>query len=86
MGVTRNTVINWEKGLYRPDTSLFPKLCKELGITLDDIFDIPSEDRFSDYERMLIKTRRKISPFGQRIIDHMILKIYEEEKEVPKDC
>ena len=79
MNVTRNTVINWEAGKYRPDADLFPGLCDILEITLNDLFGIHPEDRFTLHERSLIDQYRRISRGGQRIIDHMISDILDEQ-------
>ncbi|HAE44618.1 MAG TPA: hypothetical protein DCG37_03320 [Lachnospiraceae bacterium] len=81
MNVTRNSVINWESGKYRPDADLFPKLCNILGITMTDLFGLqPSRnDLFSVHEQNLIHQYRMISPVSQRIVDRMIGSILEEE-------
>lgn len=79
MNVTRNTVINWEAGKYRPDADLFPGLCDILEITLNDLFGIHPEDRFTLHERSLIDQYRRISRGGQRIIDHVISDILDEQ-------
>ena len=79
MNVTRNTVINWEAGKYRPDADLFPGLCEILEITLNDLFGIHPEDRFTPHERSLIDQYRRISRGGQRVIDHMISDILDEQ-------
>ena len=81
LGVTRNTVINWEAGKYRPDADLFPPLCKILGITLNDLFGIKSgpADTLSQHERELIFHYRLISPLSQRIVDRMLVSIFDEE-------
>ena len=82
LNVTRNTVINWESGRYRPDADLFPQLCGILGITLNDLFGIPSGPAggFSVHEQDLIRQYRMISPVGRRIVDRMLDGILEEEK------
>ena len=81
LGVTRNTVINWEAGKYRPDADLFPKLCALLGITLNDLFGISigETDLLSVRERSMISRYRMISPVSQRIVDRMINDILDEE-------
>ena len=38
LGVTRNTVVNWEGGKYRPDIDLLLPLCDVFGITLYELF------------------------------------------------
>ncbi len=37
LGVSDRTISNWENGRNMPDLSLFKPLCKELGITLNDL-------------------------------------------------
>lgn len=47
LGVSKNAVSKWERGLNLPDAALMPELCKILGITLNEFFsgeDIMSED------------------------------------------
>lgn len=81
LNVTRNSVVNWEAGKYRPDADLFPTLCSLLGITLNDLFGIAPgpADTFSNHERSLIRSYRLISPVSQRIVDRMVDSILEEE-------
>ena len=79
MNVTRNTVLNWEKGKYRPDPDLFPELCDFLGISLNDLFGIHPEERITPHERILIDQYRRISAGGQRIVDRMIHDMLDEE-------
>jgi len=81
MNVTRNSVINWEAGKYRPDADLFPKLCHILGISLNDLFGLQpgTAESVSMHEQELIRQYRMISPVSQRIVDRMIGSILEEE-------
>lgn len=81
LNVTRNTVINWEAGKYRPDADLFPPLCRILQITLNDLFGINPgpADNLSVEERSMIHQYRLISPVSQRIVDRMIRSILDEE-------
>jgi len=81
LGVTRNTVINWEAGKYRPDADLFPTLCTLLGITLNDLFGISigAADLLSSREQNMIRQYRMISPVSQRVVDRMISSILDEE-------
>lgn len=37
MGVTEKSISNWENGRNMPDLSLFKPLCKELGISINDL-------------------------------------------------
>lgn len=79
MNVTRNTVINWEAGRYKPDADLFPGLCDILEISLNDLFGIHPEERYTPHERSLIDQYRRISKGGRRIIDHVIADVLDEE-------
>lgn len=38
MGVSKNAVSKWERGLNLPDASIMPELCKILDITLNELF------------------------------------------------
>ena len=79
LDVTRNTVVNWEAGRYRPDADLFPPLCDFLGITLNDLFGIRPKEMFTPHEKTLIDKYRKVSPAGRRIISRIIDDILDEE-------
>jgi DNA-binding XRE family transcriptional regulator len=80
LNVTRNTVVNWEGGKYRPDIDLLLPLCEIFGITLYELFG--TEDRslgISSHEKDLLKQYRQISPLSQRIVDRMVdIILYEE--------
>ena len=79
--VTRNTVINWESGHYRPDADLFPQLCRILGITLNDLFGIaPGQaEAISAQEQRLIHQYRLLRPLSRRVVERMLEDILEEE-------
>ncbi|MDO4804520.1 MAG: XRE family transcriptional regulator [Lachnospiraceae bacterium] len=82
LGVTRNTVVNWEGGKYRPDIDLLLPLCDIFGITLYELFG--TEDlslEISSHENDLLKQYRQISPLSQRIVDRMVDCILYEESE-----
>ena len=81
MNVSRNTVINWEAGKYRPDADLFPKLCSILHISLDELFGLSPAAPLSVSEKewTLLERYRQISPVGRRVVDSMVSNILEEE-------
>lgn len=79
LNVSRNTVVNWEAGRYRPDTDLFPELCDILGISLNDLFGIHPEERVTPHEKTLLDQYRQLSPGGQRIIFRIIHDMLDEE-------
>ena len=43
LGISGNTVCNWENGRGRPDLNLIPPLCAVLGISLADLFGAEEE-------------------------------------------
>lgn len=81
MNVSRNTVINWEAGKYRPDADLFPKLCSVLNISLNELFGLSPAAPLavSDSEWKLLEHYRQISPVGRRVVDHIVRNILDEE-------
>ena len=82
LGVTRNTVVNWEGGKYRPDIDLLLPLCDVFGITLYELFG--TEDRslgISSHEKGLLEYYRQVSPLSQRIVSRMLADILHEESE-----
>lgn len=44
LGVSRNTVIGWERNTARPDIETIQALTKTLGIPLYELFDLPSKE------------------------------------------
>ncbi len=40
MGLTRNTVLNWEAGKYRPESNLISGLCEELHMPVTELFGL----------------------------------------------
>lgn len=81
MNVSRNTVINWEAGKYRPDADLFPKLCSVLHISLNELFGLSpaASISVSGHEWSLLEQYRQISPVGRRVVDCLISDILKEE-------
>ena len=82
LGVTRNTVVNWEGGKYRPDIDLLLPLCDVFGITLYELFGTEDRSRgISSHEKGLLEYYRQISPLNQRIVSRMLADILHEESE-----
>ena len=42
LGIISNAVSNWENGRSRPDIASLPKICQILGVTMDELFDLPA--------------------------------------------
>ncbi|MBR2527089.1 MAG: LexA family transcriptional regulator [Blautia sp.] len=82
LGVTRNTVVNWEGGKYRPDIDLLLPLCSIFGITLYELFGTQEHSLgITSHEKDLLDQYRKISPLSRRIVDRMVGSILYEESE-----
>ena len=70
LGLSANTVSNWERGRARPDVNLLPAICKALDITLYELYgETPPDAFFSDRERQLAAEYRQLSPGNQYVID-----------------
>lgn len=77
LGVSRNTVINWEQNRFRPETRMVPELCSFLSITVSQLFGDASENSISEQE--LINNYRQLSTAGQNIARKTIELILDEE-------
>ena len=53
IGVIGNAVCNWENGNSRPDITLLPRICEALGITMNELFDIPAPHVSPEMEKLL---------------------------------
>ena len=54
MGVSINAVSKWERGLSFPDVSLLKKLCKELGISVEELINGEEDKSEEAKERAII--------------------------------
>lgn len=87
IGITGNSVSNWENGRSRPDVNLLPAICKVLGITLYELFDVVDPNLVvTDAQYDFIKRYDALSPGHRFAVDNMIdnLSRIEEAKDVPE--
>ncbi len=59
LGVTDKSIGNWENGRNMPDLSLFKPLCKELGITINELMsgEKISKDKYQEkFEENIVNT------------------------------
>ncbi len=71
LGITKNAVSKWERGLSIPDVSLFKKLCEELNISLEELINGEKDNSDKAKEKALISTlkeKNKIKKKGKKII------------------
>ena len=56
MGVSINAVSKWERGLSFPDILLYKKLCKELGINIEELINGEKDNSDEAKEKAIIST------------------------------
>ena len=72
LGITSNSISNWETGRARPDVNLLPAICKTLHITLYDLFDIPApKTGNSERDQKLLDKFHKLSAGHQLALENM---------------
>ena len=80
MGVTRNTVVNWEADRCRPDFSVVPRLCTVLRLPLHRLFAMEeSGSSLSPGEERILSLLRQLSPSGFRLAENLITVLAGEE-------
>ena len=73
IGITGNSVCNWENGRGRPDVNLLPAICEALHITFYELFDV--EDPTVQYtagEQLLIDGYRQLSQGHRHAVNRMV--------------
>ena len=53
LGVSAQSVSKWETAVTMPDITLLPILAGELGVSIDDLFDLTTEQKFHRIERRM---------------------------------
>lgn len=53
LGVSAQSISKWETAVTMPDISLLPLLSSELGVTIDEIFDLTADQKLQRIERRL---------------------------------
>ena len=53
LGISAQSVSKWENAVTMPDITLLPMLAGELGVTIDELFDLTVEQRLHRLERRL---------------------------------
>jgi len=53
LGVSFQTISKWENSVCAPDISMLPKLSVYFGVTIDELFDLTTEQRMHRIENML---------------------------------
>lgn len=53
LGISAQSVSKWETSVTMPDISLLPMLAGELGVTIDELFDLTAEQKLHQIERRM---------------------------------
>ena len=69
LGITANSVSNWEQGRSRPDINLLPALCETLEISLYDLYSLPDPYRLNVEEREFLNLYRSLRPGNRKLLD-----------------
>ena len=53
LGISAQSVSKWENSITMPDISLLPLLSSELGVTIDELFDLTTSQKLQRIERRI---------------------------------
>ena len=53
IGVSAQSISKWETGVTMPDITLLPILSSELGVTIDELFDLTTDQKLQRIERKI---------------------------------
>ena len=56
LGITKNAVSKWERGLSFPDVSLYKRICKELNISIEELINGEKDNSDEAKEKAIITT------------------------------
>jgi len=83
LGITRNTVINWESNRNKPDVDMLLRLCAALRISIHDLF--PDDSPLTAEERALISNFRAMKPETQELARAAVFAMLEREQAIRAD-
>lgn len=82
VGVTKNSVTNWESGIRRPDLGILKKICAALHVSADELLGIAQYDkRPSEQEMWILSCYRGLSKHDRLLLDALIDKMHEDSFE-----
>ena len=81
LGITANSISNWENGRSRPDVNLLPAICKVLEISLLDLYGIDgSVSTITPKQQSLIEKYEMLSDGHQLAVENLIDNLIAVEK------
>ena len=79
LGVSRNTVTNWETDRNKPDIDQLLRLCALLTLPVEELLSTSVSALSSSAERHLVQSFRLLSPAGQHLAGSLIDTLLQEE-------
>lgn len=79
MGISRNTITNWENDKSRPEVDSIRTLCTMFGIPLYELFGLSNDSLPSPHENVILRQYRRLSPVGRKVVDKVVASMLEEE-------
>ena len=78
LGVSKNTISNWEAGRARPDPDNIVQMCHVLGITPSQLFGFAGD--LSEKEKSTLHQYRSLNGANKKLIDVMIGQLIDTQK------
>ena len=73
IGVTANSISNWENGRSRPDVNLLPAICNALNITLYELFNMDDPTiKYTARQQMLVDEFTSLSEGHKKAVENLI--------------
>ena len=73
VGVTANSISNWENGRSRPDVNLLPAICNALNITLYDLFALNDPTiKYTARQQMLVDEFTALSEGHKKAVENLV--------------
>ena len=85
LGMTGNTISNWERGVSRPDLSLIPTICNLLDMTLYEFFGLADPNPHTSDERGVVADFRYMTEPNKRQYRKMASAILESQDETRRE-
>lgn len=80
LGVTKNSITNWETGISRPELQMIPKLCQALSISADLFFGMPASKTALDKSELThMNLYRSLDHYKQRTVDALMESMIEND-------
>lgn len=83
LGITGNSISNWETGRSRPDVNLLPAICKILDITLYDLYNLAESSANADLtseQQSILSKYNSLSKGHQYAVNNLIESLLKIEK------